>query len=137
AIEWILGQFALTGDWTATASQVKSPNSPLLEFSFRNSWRVLSESARTALAVLSIFEVPPTLHLWARALEWSAEEVEKAATQLIEATFVSKKVDPNTGQESYHALPITLAFARNELAKMGDLELTARTRYQRHSQEMQ
>jgi tetratricopeptide (TPR) repeat protein/GTPase SAR1 family protein len=136
AIEWMLGKLALTHDWTALTHQVRSPDSPLLEFSFRSSWKVLDPQARTALAVLSIFEESPTLHLWATALEWSAEDVERAAAKLEEATFVSKKVDPKSGQAQYLALPITLAFARNELAKMGDLELTARNRYQRYTQEM-
>lgn len=87
--------------------------------------------------MLSIFDEPPTLHLWATALGWSAEEVERAAGQLSDATFVTKRVDSKTGQATYQALPITLAFARNELGKMGDLEFTARTRYQKHVQEME
>ncbi|MBP1467372.1 tetratricopeptide repeat protein [Candidatus Chloroploca sp. M-50] len=137
AIQWMLGQYSITGNLSKVTNQVRSPDSPLLEFSFRNSWAVLPSEAQTALAILSIFDESPTMRLWATALGWSTEAVEKATSKLIEATFVSEKVDPKTGQKTYHALPITLAFARNELAKMDDLELTARTRHQRHVQEME
>src|SRR5690349_13253843 len=103
-MQWILGQYALTGNLGTVVGRVRSADSPLLEFSFRNSWQVLSESARRALAVLSIFDEPPTLHLWSMALGWAAEEVERAIAQLVEATFVSEKLDAKTGQNTYHAL---------------------------------
>lgn len=137
AIQWMLGQYALTGDIATATDRVRNSDSPLLEFSFRNSWAVLPADSQKALAVLSIFDEAPTSHYWASALDWSVEEVERAAAKLIEATFVSVKVDPKTGKETFHALPITLAFARNELSKMDNLELTARTRHQRHVQEME
>jgi tetratricopeptide (TPR) repeat protein len=137
AIQWILGQYNLTGDISSVVAQVRGRESPLLEFSFRNSWILLPEEAQVALAILSIFDEAPTIHIWSTALGWSAEDVERAAYKLAEATFVTKIVDPKTGQETFHALPITLSFAGNELAKMGNLELTARTRYQRHVQEME
>lgn len=137
AIQWVLGQYAATNDWNRVFSKVRDQSSPLLEFSFRNSWNILPDDARIALAVLSVFEEPPTMHLWATALEWAAEAVERAVQKLIEMTFVSRIVDKKTGYEIFRALPITLDFARNELRKMGTLEVTARSRYQRHIQEME
>ncbi|HEY0607566.1 MAG TPA: tetratricopeptide repeat protein [Herpetosiphonaceae bacterium] len=137
AIQWMLGHYSVTGDLGAIVSHVRDYDSPLLEFSFRNSWTVLSLDARTALAVLSIFDEPPTIHLWATALDWAAERVERAVAELVAVTFVLEHSEPRTGQQTYIALPITLAFARNELAKMNELEVAARTRYQRYVQEME
>lgn len=137
AIEWILGQYALTGNWDSVINQVPSPDSPLLEFSFNTSWKGLTLQAQKALAVLSIFDESPTLHLWATALEWPIELVEHAASQLIIATFVSERTDERTGQKTYLSLPITRAFARNKLAEMGDIELSARTAYKRYLQQME
>src|SRR5258708_27445329 len=54
---------------------------------------VLTGSLTMIRVVLSIFDEAPTLHLWATALGWSAEEVERAAAQLSDATFVTKRVD--------------------------------------------
>jgi tetratricopeptide (TPR) repeat protein len=137
AIQWILAQYSITGDWDTVTERVSGSDSPLLEFSFRNLWNFLSERSRKALAVLSIFDEPPTLHLWATALDWSRQYIEQAAEDLEEKTFISKKVTPETGKETYHALPITLQFAANELCKMGNLEISARTNYQRYVQEME
>ncbi|GHO76970.1 hypothetical protein KSD_47410 [Ktedonobacter sp. SOSP1-85] len=138
AIEWILGQYTLKkGDLSNVLSQVPSQDSPLLEFSFNTSWKVLSEQAQKALAVLSIFDEAPTMRLWSTALDWSTETVEHAAAKLIEATLISQRADEKTGQTTYHALPITKAFARNKLRTMGDTELTATTAYKRHIQQME
>jgi len=137
AIQWMLGKYAVTRDLKSVVDVVQSSDSPLLEFSFRNSWCALSAKAQDALAVLSIFDEAPTLHTWAMALDWSLETLERAVQQLTEMTFVSEKVEPKTGQKTYRALPITLSFARNELGKRGDLELMARTRYQQYVQQME
>lgn len=118
-------------------NQVPSPDLPLLEFSFNTSWKGLTRSAQKALAVLSIFDEPPTLHLWATALEWHIENVESAASQLITTTLVTERTDEKTGQKTYLSLPITMAFARNKLAGMGDTELSARTAYKRYVQQME
>ncbi len=136
AIEWILGQYAITGNMDAVLSRVPAPDSPLLEFSFNTSWSVLSKQAQTALAVLSIFDEAPTIRLWSTALDWSTETLEKAIEQLIEVTFVYERTDDKTVQKIYSMLPITRAFARNKLAQMGDLELQATTAYIRYLQQM-
>lgn len=140
AIQWILGEYAVTGNWDLATEHVGSTDSPLLEFSFRNSWNVLSEDAKKALAVLSIFDEPPTASIWANAVGFTIERLEKAvegAAGLVETTFVSEKVDRKTGLKTYHALPITLGFAQNELATMGRLEIDARTNYQKYVQQME
>jgi len=136
AIEWIIGQYAITGNMNAVLNRVPAPDSPLLEFSFNTSWTVLSKQAQTALAVLSIFDEAPTIRLWATALDWSTDTVEKAAAKLIEVTFVFERTDEKTGQKVYNMLPITRAFARNKLTQMGDVELKATTAYTRYLQQM-
>lgn len=136
AIEWILGQYALTGDMETVLNRVPAPDSPLLEFSFNTSWNALTRQAQTALAVLSIFDEAPTLRLWTTALDWPLEILEKAVIQLIEVTFVFERTDDKTGQKIYNMLPITRAFARNKLAQMGDVEVKATTAYTRYLQQM-
>lgn len=137
AIQWMLGKYAITRDLKSIIEKVKSPDSPLLEFSFRNSWSILSAESKEALAVLSIFDDPPTLHTWAMSLDCSQESLEESVQQLTEMTFVTEKTEHETGEKTYRALPITLSFARNELSKMGDLELMTRTRYQQYMQQME
>jgi hypothetical protein len=109
----MLGNYAITGDWATVTNRVGSLDSPLLEFSFRNSWNVLSREAQKALAVLSIFDEPPTRRLWATSLSYSIDVLERTLTELIETTFVSPQFDRKTGQETYRALPITLFLHEN------------------------
>lgn len=137
AIQWILGEYSKTGNLEAILSRAIDPDSPLLEFSFRNSWAVLDEQSQKAMAVLTIFENPPTIHEWRTALEWPLENVEKAAASLAESTFVTEHTDQKTGHVLYTALPITLTFARNELANMGRLEEKARQKLQGYRNRMQ
>jgi tetratricopeptide (TPR) repeat protein len=137
AIQWILGEYAKTRDLDNILSRALTPDSPLLEFSFRNSWNTLDETAQQVMAVLSIFENPPTAQEWRTALDWPVERLEKAIASLIEVTFITERTDQNTGKLIYSALPITMTFARNELAKMGDLETQARLRYQGYRNRME
>jgi hypothetical protein len=137
AIQWTLGEYAKRRDLNMILSRALNPDSPLLEFSFRNSWNVLDDAAQQALAVLSIFENPPTAQEWRTALDWSVERLDTAIASLIEVTFVSQRTEQKTGKVVYSALPITLTFARNELAKMGGLEAQARLRYQGYRNRMQ
>ena len=118
-------------------SRALDPNSPLLEFSFRNSWTILDETARQALAVLSIFDEPPTAQLWRTALNWPVEKMEKAISSLVEVTFVTERTEQKTGAVIYHALPITLSFARNELRKFGNLERETRVRYKQYQNRLE
>ncbi len=130
AIQWLLGEYARTKDSSRIINRVFEQDSPLLEFSFRNSWDVLDHRAQQALAVRTIFEESPTAHEWRTALDWSVEEMERAIDSLTETTFISSHVEQKTGTVVYSALPITMTFARLELNKMGSLEAQARIRYQ-------
>lgn len=130
AIQWILGEYAKTRDMDKILSRSLSPDSPLLEFSFRNSWNTLEHDSREALAVLSIFDEHPTAQEWRTALDWPIEKLDKAISALIEVTFVTERTENKTGKKIYSALPITLSFARNELAKLSGLETRARLRFQ-------
>lgn len=110
---------------------------PLLEFSFRNSWDSLDKQSQQALSVLSILEEPPTLTIWRTILNWSIDNIEKAIQNLEEATFVTEHTDNHTGEKTYHALPITLSFAKNELMKFGDLGTSVRLRYQEYKNRLE
>jgi len=45
AIQWTLGEYAKTRNLESILSRALTPDSPLLEFSFRNSWNVLDDFA--------------------------------------------------------------------------------------------
>ena len=137
AIQWTLGEYAKTRNLESILSRALTPDSPLLEFSFRNSWNVLDYFAQQALAVLSMFENSPTAQEWRTALDWTVEKMDRAIASLVEVTFVSERTEQRTGKVVYSALPITLTFARNELSKMGELETHARLRHQEYRNKMQ
>jgi tetratricopeptide (TPR) repeat protein len=137
AIQWIFGEYSRTRDLERILRRSIQSDSPLLEFSFRNSWEVLDRDAQQALAVLSIFDEHPTARLWRTALNWSVDKLDGAIADLVEVTFVTERTDSKTGNVTYSALPLTLTFARNELVKMKDLERQARLRYQEHRNMME
>jgi tetratricopeptide (TPR) repeat protein len=137
AIQWTLGEYAKTRNLDEILSRALTPDSPLLEFSFRNSWNALDECSQQIMAVLSIFENSPTAQEWRTALECPVEQLEKAIASLIEVTFITERTEQRTGKLVYSALPITLTFARNELVKMGNLETQARLRYQGYRNRME
>ncbi|MBZ0297445.1 MAG: tetratricopeptide repeat protein [Anaerolineae bacterium] len=137
AIQWTLGRYSVTRDLTQVISNATSSDSPLLEFSFRNSWDILDEDSRQALAILSIFDEPPTLQVWRTAMDWAVDRLDRAIDVLQNVTFIYQVTDEKTGSITYWALPITLTFSRNMLATMGNLERQCRTRYQEHLQSMQ
>ncbi len=134
AIQWILGDYARTRDLDTILKRVITNQSPLLEFSFRNSWKTLEPDAQQALAVLPIFNVAPTLQEWRTVLNWTIDRIERAKSKLIEATFVTEKTDHKTGNKIYTALPITLSFASLELDKLGSFATDARSRYEAYTQ---
>lgn len=129
AVQWTLGTYALTGDLKATLGTATSKDSPLLEFSFRSSWDKLSQLARQALAILSIFDEPPSKTLWRTVLDWNVEQLDNAIDELQSMTFIYMVTDKRQGEITFHALPITLTFSRNMLAGMGPFEQNARRRY--------
>lgn len=136
AVKWIVGQFRLHGDLDRVLSQVAGKDSPVLEFSFRNMWNALSLDGRAVLSVLTIFEAPPTSQLIAVATEFPPDLIGRAMSELSAATLTTPVTDRGTGQTTYVTLPITLAFARNQLSSMGDFELVCRRRLQHYTQQM-
>lgn len=137
ATQWIIGQYKRTKDLPKVLNQVSSKDSPILEFSFRNIWNILSSEAQTILAVLSIFDGPATLQQLVLSSAMNAELVEKSIAELLDVTLVNKTTQQSDGRTLFGALPITLDFARNELANMGTLELQARRRLQEFNEQME
>jgi tetratricopeptide (TPR) repeat protein len=136
ATQWIIGQYKKTRSLDQVIQSTKSKDSPVLEFSFRNIWAVLSPEARTVLAIMSIFDEPVTSRLVVLALEMQAEKVERALSDLVEVTLLNRTQHAD-GQILFSALPITLSFARNELAAMGDLETRSRQRVMRFNEQLE
>jgi tetratricopeptide (TPR) repeat protein len=136
AIQWTIGRFRIVGDLETVLSAVRSPDSPVLEFSFRNIWAALSTDARSLLAVFSVFEAPPTSQMLSIATDWNVERIETAASELAEVTLITRTARQEDGQIVFVALPITLDFARNQFNTMGDFETLCRQRLVKFSDQM-
>lgn len=134
AIQWVIGRFKMDHNTTVVLDLVRSKESPVLEFSFRNIWEGLSSEARATLASMSIFDHPPTAQELVFATEWPLERIECAMVELSETTLAERLIQQADGRTVYVALPITLSFAGHQLASMGDFERVCRTRVQRFSE---
>jgi hypothetical protein len=130
AIQWMIGRYKITKSIDTVAHQVADRNSPVLEFSFRNIWNILSADSKTVLATTSVFDDAPTIQQFAVALLWPAERIERALSELEEVTLMTRTVQPSDGRIVFSALPITMSFARHQLRDMGDHETQARQRIQ-------
>jgi tetratricopeptide (TPR) repeat protein len=137
AVQWILGQYKRTERIDSILTTVTGKDSPVLEFSFRNVWKTLSSQAQTVLALMSIFDGPTSAHQLSVASQMPFEGIERAFVDLLDVTLVNKTLQQSDGRILYSALPITLAFARNELSSMGDLELHCRRRVQEFNEQME
>jgi Flp pilus assembly protein TadD len=137
ATQWIIGQYKKTRRLDAALNSMKSKDSPVLEFSFRNIWNTLHTDARTILALMSIFDGPTTVQEMVVASEMPADVIENALADLVAVTLVNRITQQSDGRTLYSALPITLSFARNQLAVMGELEVRARQRIQRFNEQME
>ena len=137
AIQWIIGQYKQSRRLDLVVRDAKGKDSPILEFSFRNIWMTLAQEARTVLALLSIFDGPVTVQQVCLATQMNADQVERALSELADVTLVTRSVQQPEGSIVYSALPITLSFARNELAGMGELEVRARQRVQQFVDQME
>lgn len=130
AIQWLIGQYKIKREIKSVLSMVKDADSPVLEFSFGNIWKLLGENEQKILATLSIFDIPPTQQQIAIATEYSADKITDGLYKLSEVTLVRKITQSSDGNTVYSALPITLTFARNKLSEMGNYELDCRRRFE-------
>jgi len=137
AIQWLLARFKTTRNLTRVLAAVGDKDSPILEFSFRNIWNLLSADAQAALAVLTVFDAPPDAQQFSVATEWGPERLDKALHELAEVTLVNKVTQLATGKAVYTVLPITLSFARHQLHAMTDLEIVCRRRLQKFRAQME
>jgi len=136
AIQWILGRCRIEKSFQKSLEALGKKDSPVLEFSFRNIWAILSSDAKAILGVMTIFEEPPTLEQMVIATNFSVETIEKALNELAEVTLVIKQTQTSDGRVRHVALPITLTFARHQLEEMGEFEVECRQRYQRYTDQM-
>ena len=136
AIQWLIGRYKVTKQLDAVLQEARSPESPVLEFSFRNIWGMLSADARAILATATIFDAPPTLPQLAIATEWATERIERGLQELTEVTLTNKTFNQADGTFRYTALPITLSFAQHQFHTMGDFEVRIRQRVQRYNDQM-
>jgi tetratricopeptide (TPR) repeat protein len=136
AIQWILGRYRLTGDMEKVLGALVEKDSPVLEFSFRNIWTVLSSDARAVLAAMTVFDNPPTSQQIAIATQFGIETIDKALGELSDVTLATRHTQVSDGSVRYVALPITLSFAQHQLEEMGDFEVECRQRYQRYCEQM-
>lgn len=137
AVQWILGRCRIEGDLSRAIAAVGTKDSPVLEFSFRNIWTILSPDAKAVLGAMTIFEEPPTLEQVTVATGFNVDILERAFGELGDVTLVTKHTQISDGRVRYVSLPITLSFARHQLEAMGEFEVECRQRYQRYSEQMQ
>jgi tetratricopeptide (TPR) repeat protein len=137
AIQWIIGRCRKTRSLEPVLHEVNREDSPVLEFTFGNIWRVLSRDAKAILAATSIFDEPPTVQQLAVATQFPAERIEKALGELSEVTLVNRNTQASDGRARHVALPITLAFAGHQLQTMGDFEIKCRQRVQKFDEQME
>lgn len=136
AIQWMIGRYKITRSVETVARQVADRDSPVLEFSFRNIWNILSPDAKTVLATASVFDDAPAVQQFAVALLWAADRIDRALTELEEVTLMTRSVQTSDGRIVFSALPITMSFARHQLRDMGDHETQARQRVQTFENQM-
>ena len=137
ALQWIIGRCKAVGSLDPVLRAVGEKDSPVLEFSFRNIWNVLSYDARTLLAIMTIFDEPPTAQQVSIATEFQIDRIEKAAVELADVTLVTRNTQESDGRVRYVSLPITLAFAQHQLHEMGDFETACRQRFQKFNEQME
>lgn len=137
AIQWAIGRFKITHNLTKVLGAVGDKDSPILEFSFRNIWNLLSPDAKAALAVMTIFDSPPDIQQISIATDWGIDRIDKALSELSDVTLVTPNTQVSDGKTVYLGLPITLSFARNQLEGMGDFEVTCRQRVQKFREQME
>ena len=137
AIQWIIGQFRKSKTLGPILAEVNRKDSPVLEFTFGNIWRVISSDAKAILGAMTIFDEPPTVQQIAVATEFPAERIEKALEELSEVTLVNRNTQSSDGRARHVALPITLSFAGHQLQTMGDFEVKCRQRVQKFNEQME
>ncbi|MDO8532692.1 MAG: NB-ARC domain-containing protein [Dehalococcoidia bacterium] len=136
AIQWMIGQYKITKDIAKVLTAVVHSDSPVLEFSFRNIWHSISPDAKAMLAIMTIFDVPPTIQLIATVTQWNVERIDKALAELMDVTLVTRVTQLSDGRVVYSALPITLSFARHQLDVLGDFVTRGHQRLQQYSEQM-
>ena len=136
ALQWMIGYYKFVRDIDNVTSAVINKDSPVLEFSFRNIWNVLSPDSKSVLGILTIFDNPPSAQDIAIATEWPTDRIDNALNQLIDVTLVTRSLHPSDGRWVFVALPITLSFARHQLDSMGDFETKCRQRLQHFNDQM-
>ncbi|MDM8537024.1 putative DNA binding domain-containing protein [Desulfobacterales bacterium HSG17] len=138
AIQWLIGRYKLSGNIEEELKYIMENDSPVLEFSFRNIWNRISKDARAVLAIMSIYDTrPPTVDLLSVTLGWQIDRIERALSELINVTLVTKSIQEPEGNIVYTALPITLSFAQHQLCEMGDFEEKCRQRYQIYNDQLE
>ncbi|MBV6441867.1 MAG: hypothetical protein DYG98_23350 [Haliscomenobacteraceae bacterium CHB4] len=136
AIQWILGNYRLSGDLNSILELAKSKDAPILEFSFRNIWDRLPNDSKQVLAAMTIFDEPPTVQQISIATEFSIERIQNSLEYLTECTLVNKIIQFSDGKQTFTALPITLNFAKFQLGEMGEFEIMCRRKIQKYSDQM-
>lgn len=137
AVQWTIARYKREGRLDTVLEAVRSKDSPVLEFSFRNIWQSLSADAQATLGVLTIFDGPPTIQQLSIATEWRPERIERSIVELGDVTLVARTTLPADGRVICSALPITIQFARHQLAALGDFEVTCRRRVRRFEEQME
>jgi len=137
ALQWLLGRYKIQKGIKKILDSFSGKDCPVLEYSFRNIWLLLSQDSRIILSVLTIFDKFPTAQLISITTGFPIDRVENALNELEDVTLVNKFTQVSDGKIIYTALPITLTFARHQLTLMGEGSLQFTQRYQRYLSQIQ
>ena len=133
AIKWMVAQIALGKSFERVRAVAGSNESELVEFLFRDVYSLLTESARTMMCVLSIFNAnAPTDELWRMISGLDQDEFEDGKRQLALASMISHSIDD--GASRYRLAGLSEAFAIAEFEQLDAVKNQARQRYRRFTQ---
>ena len=133
AIKWMVAQIALGKSFESVYAKAGSNEGELVEFLFRDVYSLLTESARTMMCVLSIFNAnAPTDELWRMVSGLDLDEFEDGKRQLALASMISHSIEDDTSR--YRLAGLSEAFAIGEFEQLDAVKNQARQRYRRFTQ---
>jgi len=104
-----------------------TPNN-LCEFCFTFEYNSLSSSAKSALALLPVFDSFPTTQELAVAADVEKDSMALAVEELENFSLVYRRFSTSKDDDVLEILPLTKSFAKTKLREFGDLDKQARRR---------
>jgi tetratricopeptide (TPR) repeat protein len=104
-----------------------TPNN-LCEFCFTFEYNSLSSNAKSALALMPIFDSFPTAQELAVAANLGIDSMSLAIEELENFSLVYRRFSADRDDDVFEILPLTKSFAKTKLRELGELDRQARRR---------